>query len=201
MKKIDLVTFLLIAILVISSSVIAIATETLPFELDIPVKKERPDLAAIQKSQIEMTLEASGEMDTEMLEMMDIYVWAYEVEGEPEKVIEDIKLPSGASQSLEERDLGEAIMELVDNFGAVFDEVWEDDWSYRAEELADEYSGRELTSYIYQYSNSPMDTISISITSPGLNMKTLEVIEGTFLMVHRITINMGMMNFDMGDED
>ncbi len=187
--------FVLLLLLLMLSASICLAGDVTEVELNIPIQEDKmlPELARNLKTQMEIAMERdSGNF--EGVEM-SLNIWVTEAKGDPETLLEDNNWPQGTkSEPLMKQDLGNGLLNLVDNFGDDLDEAWGSDWSFRAEEAAEEFMGIETLTKQYSYNVSPVHFYNVRVVSPYLDAKTFKFYEGTYVIISEIAMN---MDFDM----
>jgi len=157
--------------------------------LNVPLnaQAERPDLAVNMKTQLEMIASDSSGMPADM---MQTAVWVYETTKDSDQVLQGNPWPANTKRTTEQKEISGAIYDLVDNFGESLNEVWGSDWSFRAEMAAMQYAGQSFTTSTYSYTVPPVKSVTVNVISPWLDPKSLEVYEGTYIMIMETSVKL-----------
>ncbi|MFW6036105.1 MAG: hypothetical protein ACOCRZ_07615 [Halothermotrichaceae bacterium] len=166
---------------------------TLDLNIEINESKFKPKLAESVRTQLDIATSEDDEygMPGVPPEMLKTDIWIYEVAGDPKTLLEDTYWPRDTRKMVEQKDMGEEIFNLLDNFGYALEGVWGDDWSIKAETVAEEYMGKDFTSVTYSYMIPGVKSYTVNVVSSFLDPRTLEVYEGTYLMVIELEMDYG----------
>ncbi len=165
---------------------------TLSLNYNFKEKDARPQLAESIKTQLEIATSESdnGNMPGLPADMLETNVWVYQVEANPDTLLENNNWPVNTQKKSERQDLGESIYQLVDNFGGELNKVWGEDWSFKAEMKADEFLGQQFLTKTYSYTVPPANSYTVNVVSPWLDPESLQLYQGTFMIIIENSVKM-----------
>lgn len=160
---------------------------------EVPIQFTPPHEPSGWDTTLAQTVIAATQVMVAQMDMGEVEVraWVARVPGDPPPagLFDDMAWPHElASGYALELDLGESLTATAEMIGEDFEARYGQGWTARALALADTASGRPLVRQEYNLMpDDGMGSLGISVHAPFVDLQRLEILEGTWIQIVRIS--------------